>query len=64
MKTDAILCKIEKEDNLYKITIEQGDKKTTLALKDKESDAKELALDLFNMGKVGAVEFEGGLIFL
>lgn len=57
-----IYCQIIKRENVYYVIATQESKTITLAVKDKLSDAKELAFALFELGKVDNVEVEGLLV--
>jgi len=57
-----IYCQIIKKDGVYNVIATEEEKTVTLAIKDKLEDAKELAIALFELDKVDAVEIEGVLI--
>ncbi len=54
-----IYCQVIKKDGVYKVIATEEEKTITLSVKEKLSDAKELAFALFDLGKVDAVEVEG-----
>lgn len=57
-----IYCRLLNRENVYYVIATQKNKTFTLAVKDKLSDAKELAFALFELGKVDNVEVEGLLV--
>lgn len=57
-----IYCRLLNRENVYYVIATQKNKTITLAVKDKLSDAKELAFALFELGKVDNVEVEGLLV--
>jgi len=54
-----IYCQIIKRDGVYHVIATEEEQTVILSVKEKLSDAKELAYHLFYLGKVDAVEVEG-----